>query len=191
MPVNLPSPPLESLTALSDALGSGGFSTRSYLATADPPQRWVPQRVYTIFVQDLAGGKSVAESAREIGWRYVLPQAFGVAVSAEVRIDEAGRHLVGHFAQGPQSAQTLELTRQVVDDPRFAADEYTLQLLVVPALYVLALWLRHADPNRDWFVPVAPGDARLAAGEYYEAIRFNDVLMAMAAERMRQDTPEA
>jgi len=191
MPVTLPSPPLESVSALSDALETGGFSTRGYLATADPPQRWIPQKLFTAFVQDLAAGTPVVACAREVGWRYVMPQAFAEPVSAEVRVDTAGQHVVDHFAQGPQSAQTLAFTRQILDDPQWAGDQYTLQVLLVSALYVMALWVRHADPDRDWFVPLGPGDERLATGQYYDAGRFNAILFDLAKVRINQPTPDA
>src|SRR5437667_11102518 len=134
MPVSMPSPPIESVTALNQALAAENYSTRAYLATAEHPSQWVHQKLYLVFVQDLAVGKPVIECAREAGWRYLLPQAFGVAVSAEIRIDAEGRHLLGHFAQGPQTTQTLEFTHRIVDDPQFAAEDYTLQLLFVPGL---------------------------------------------------------
>jgi hypothetical protein len=191
MPVRLPTPPIESLTALGDALNAGGVSTRSYLAMADATERWVPHHVYTAFVQDLAIGRPVAECARETGWQYLLPQSFGTVVSADVQIGPDGRHTIAHFAQGLQSEQTLRLTQQVINDPRLATDDYSLELLLVPGLYVLALWLRQTDASRDWFVPAVPGDARLPFGEYIEAARFDDVMRSMAIERMGQGTPEA
>ena len=83
------------------------------------------------------------------------------------------------------------MVRRVVADPRFAADDYTLQVLLLPALCVLALWLRHADPDRDWFVAVPPSDERIDPGAYYEAPRFNALLMAPAVNRMRDEAPDA
>jgi len=191
MPVTMPSPPADSLRALARAIEGSPAASREYLgAAAGAPSAWLPQKLYTIDVQDLADGKPIGDVARDVGWRYVLPQPLGAAVSAEVRPDAAGRHRVAHFAQGPQTLQTLELTRQLVEEPRFAAEEYTLQALIVPALYILALWLKNPDPDRDWFVPVEPTDPRLVPGRYYESPAFNDLLRSLAQERMRHPTPE-
>jgi hypothetical protein len=191
MPVIIPSPPAESINALNNALRLDRSSSHRYLGTRDAPERWVPQKLYVAFVQDLAAGKTVVECAREDGWRYFSPQAFGAAVSAEVRIDDNGSHVVGHFAQGPQSTQALQFTQQVLEEPRFATHDYMLQLFVVPALYVFSLWLRSADPEGDWFLPLAPTAEPLIAGDYHDAARFNAILMTLAQQRMAQETPDA
>jgi hypothetical protein len=190
MAVTLPRPPVESLTALQRALGEQPANVIPYAVTADPAPQWLAQKLFTAFVQDLAAGQRVNQCARDAGWRYLLRRPLD-AIAADVRLDAQGRHRFDQFAAGPLALQTLQFTQQVVDEPRFAAGEsYALQALVVPAVYVLALWLAHANPERDWFMPIAPTDQRLVVGRYYDAEQFNAILATLARERMQHETPE-
>lgn len=93
------------------------------------------------------------------GWRYFVTSDGGVVAAAEASSESAEGPVkgtmtnIGPFVIGSEKALAL-----VEADPKVARGSFALGLLRVPALYVVALWLRGEgrSAGTDWFVPVAP-----------------------------------
>ena len=69
--------------------------------------------------------------------------------------------------------------------PQVKSGKFALGLLRVPALHVLALWLRDEDhkDGGDLLVPLAPAPAPLVAGRQIGAKDFQTALQALARGR--------
>jgi len=74
--------------------------------------------------------------------------------------------------------------------PEVEAGNYELAVLRVPALYVIALWLKGtgAKPPDDIFIPLEPAPTGLTGGERVSARDFNAALVALKAERGKSTT---
>ena len=75
------------------------------------------------------------------------------------------------------------------------AGNYEVRMLRVPALYVVALWLKDLDGDDDLIVPLVPAPAFLEAGRAYREAEFLDTLEAPRASgststtRLRAEKP--
>jgi hypothetical protein len=97
--------------------------------------------------------------AEMTGWRYFVTSEAGVVAAAEASSDSAGGPIKGTMTNaGPFVVGTEKALASVESDPKVAKGSFALGLLRVPALYVVALWLRGEGKSAgtDWFVPVAP-----------------------------------
>lgn len=143
-----------------------------------------PVRVYNLGADAIASGKGLA-AAQATGWLSTLttngevrgtielvpqrPARKGAAASERLRF--------GGFTTGPlQRALTAAIQAAAKAAGR---SEVRLAVLRVPALYLLALWLRGEDGDR--LVPVPPCPPSLRPGEPYPAER----VLASLAEAAR------
>jgi hypothetical protein len=71
--------------------------------------------------------------------------------------------------------------REVEGWPVVADGEYDLRVLRLPALYLMALWLKDRDGHADLLVPLDPPPTGIEAGRGYAA----DELLGELRERAR------
>lgn len=104
--------------------------------------------------------------AEMTGWRYFVTSEAGVVAAAEASSDSADGPIKGTMTNaGPFVVGTEKALASVESDPKVAKGSFALGLLRVPALYVVALWLRGEGKSAgtDWIVPVAPAPEPLQA----------------------------
>jgi hypothetical protein len=187
MELRHPEPPQQSLSAARSALNelveAGRFNTpsRTSISAAELALSR-PLQVVVLGLEDLRAGRGL-ESARPIGWRYLVEEGGRPVALAETVIDVEGRHVLGHVNYGPFVTGTDEALRsvQAIPDTAVAAPS----LLHVPALYFLSLWLRGSDsPAQDSLVPIAPLMLPLEANRAYAA---SEVLQLLG-ERARRES---
>lgn len=113
------------------------------------------------------------------GWRYFVTSEAGVIAAAEASSESAGGPVKGTMTNsGPFVIGTEKALASVESDPKVAKGSFALGLLRVPALYVVALWLRGEGKSAgtDWLVPVAPtpeplqADALTSPGDFVQAL---------------------
>jgi hypothetical protein len=127
------------------------------------------------------------------GWRYFVTSEAGVIAVAEASSESAGGTVKGTMTNaGPFVVGTEKALASVEADPQVTKGSFALGLLRVPALYVVALWLRGEGKSSgtDWIVPVAPAPEPLRAGVM---MRPNDFIKALGELKRSKDaaTPNA
>jgi hypothetical protein len=177
---DLPEPALRAIREGVDHLaGRPEYGDRG-LGGADPAalEAAVPHDVYTLGLDAIAGGKGLG-SAEPVGRRVLVMEGARAVAAAELTDPEAGQGFSA--TEGPYTETTARAVREVEGWPVVADGEYDLRLLRLPALYLMALWLKDRDGDADLLVPLDPAPTGIEAGRGYAA----DELLGELRERAR------
>jgi hypothetical protein len=202
MPLTLQTPPQESIAALAAALprlaASPAIAARMQL-TSSGVNRFVAQRaanpnaapsvsapLFVLGLADVAGGGTLA-TARQIGWRHLLEAGTG-AVLAETALHGA-THVFAAVNESPFAQDMQARLAALHQDQTVAAGSYQAALLQVPAMGVMALWLRGSAGSSDILVPLAPSPSPLVAGRHYGTADFLAALRPAAQANLHADAP--
>lgn len=185
MAILVPSPPEGSLTALREALGSlaarGQLDAR-VLKRARPEQltATAPHQVFTLGLTDLVNAPHLG-AARPSGWRYLVEADNRVVAAAETNQQGAQKHAFAHLNYGPFVGGTVDALAAA--EPLAAKSDYELRVLHVPALYVMALWLKpvNAGDGEGILIPLAPTPTGIESARAYPASE----LLVTLAQRAR------
>lgn len=169
---------------LSELAGRAGFRNRA-LAQADPLAIGLAAAhdVYNLGLDQIVAGAGI-DDAERVGRRFLVLDGDAPVASAEVSgADGAG------FAsnEGPFVAATAAAIAHAENDPELADGAYELRVLRIPALYVMALWLRDDDGRGDVVIPMGPAPAPLEALRAYAPDELLSQLREPAAERLSSD----
>ena len=164
------------------ALGGGAMMAPRELLAArrDALTASVPHPVHDLGLDALLAGADL-DAAPQTGWRYLIEDGEQPVAIAEVPDGATTAALrTGRFTasvqEGIRAAERLEATR---------AGDHELRVLRVPALYLLALWLRRDGGDRadDTLIPLSPAPPPLVAGAAYRAADLLASLQPLAATR--------
>jgi hypothetical protein len=137
--------------------------------------------LYSVGLDAIAAGRG-AEAAELIGWRTLV--LFGEEAVAMADTGLRGEPQVQSMNYGPFVAGLSDAGR--VSVLRSRAD-FAERVLVVPALYLTALWLHHdEDPSRDEVIPAAPAPSGITANEPIRFVALLDGLAETARSRLRE-----
>jgi hypothetical protein len=180
---------LDEVTRTARLKTAGGAS----LTTSAPDQVTLsaPHELHNIGLDALVARRPLADSPT-IGWRYLVQTQAGTVASSEVAADAGGQPTV--FAQlneGPFVESTARSLREVVGIPQVEAGNFEVRMLRIPAIYVMALWLKDLDGGADLVVPLDPAPDFLEAGRAYTEEEFLGVLESPARQRLEfDDSPQ-
>ena len=168
---------------------AGGAS----LTTSAPDQVTLsaPHEVHNIGLDALVAHRPLADSPTA-GWRYLVQTHAGTVASSEVAADASGQPTV--FAQlneGPFVESTARSLVEVAGIPAVKSGNYEVRMLKIPALYVIALWLKDLGGDADLVVPLEPAPDFLEADRAYLEDEFLGVLESPARQRLEfDDSPQ-
>jgi hypothetical protein len=187
MSLTIPSVPNEAVTALAGALPQlarsrimaarlprAGAAINRFMTARTARPAAEPAVSLPFFVLDLSDivPKGIA-AARQVGWRYLLPTGDSEGpMLAETAIRGSGQHAFAALTESPFASDFEARLVALRQDPTISAGSYEAALLQVPAMYVMAIWLRDAAHHNDLFVPVAPAPPSLTAGRQYSTSQF-------------------
>lgn len=189
MTLYVPEPSTESIAAvqerLSELAGRTEFRGRA-LTQANPLDVGLaaPHDVYSLGLDQLAAGASLDE-ARPVGRRFLVMEGERPVASAEVADPEDGSGFQAN--EGPFVAATADAIARAEEDPRLADGRYELRLLRVPALYLMALWLKDEDGGGDLLIPLDPAPPPFEAGQAVPPEKLLAELSGQARARLAQD----
>lgn len=140
----------------------------------------LPHPVYDVGLKDLADGKGLSKAAL-VSWRYLLSDGESTSI-AEVSTPRGKKqpHAFAMLNRGPFVASLVETVEAATKNKTLAKTKYDLAVLHVPALYVLALWLRSDKAGKNIVIPLAPAPAPLTAGKSYSEEEFAAALVPAA-----------
>ncbi|HYP48092.1 MAG TPA: hypothetical protein VEQ61_05595 [Thermoleophilaceae bacterium] len=143
-----------------------------------------PHDVYSLGLEELAEGASI-DSAQPVGRRFMVMDGDRPVASAEV----AGRQDGSGFQanEGPFVAATARAIEQAEEDPELADGDYELRVLRIPALYLMALWLKDENGDGDLVIPLDPAPTPLESGRRYRPEEVLAELQTVARERLSFD----
>jgi hypothetical protein len=176
-----PSPEIvESIRShLSELAARPQFQERG-LAQAEPSrlELAVPHDVYTLGLDELSAGASL-EDAQAVGQRFLVVDGDRAVSSAEVTPGGGGFQA----NEGPFVAATLAAIEEAERDPELSDGRYELRVLRIPALYLMALWLKDDDGDGDLVIPLAPAPEPLEPERRYRPDELMGALAEMAKAR--------
>lgn len=181
--------PAESLKALETrarALAGSHDTVLHSLAALKAADASLPHRVYQLGLDSLVQGKGLGD-ALLVGWRYIVSKEAS-PVAIEVSYDPSAQsHQLSSIHQGPHVEETRARFDEAQRHPRVSAGSYELNLLRIPALRVVTLWLRSQSADTDLLIPLAPSHPVLQAGHAYTASEMVALLKQPAIETSRFD----
>jgi len=192
MALIIPTPPTESMQALQHAVATyPEIRNRTGAINAAQTEGMLPHRVFTVGLAELVSGDFVTQ-ARFVGWRYLIRQDGGAGVSAEVDVAPTGEHRFAQLNEGPFVGQTADLISQMQASDRVQNGTYELNVLRIPGIYVMALWLRDMNGGEDIVIPMSPTVETLEPWRQYDASEISPILAQAATERLGfDDAPRA
>lgn len=170
---------------LSGLAGRTGFRDRA-LTRANPAglALAVPHDVYSLGLSDLAEGASL-DAATVVGRRFIVMDGDKPIASAEVADQDKGSGFQAN--EGPYVESTAAAIEHAERDPDLADNDYEVRVLRIPALYVMALWLKNEQGGADVLIPLDPTPAPLEAGRKYAPAEIRSPLAEAARARLAFD----
>ena len=178
---DLPEPALRAIQAGVERLaGRSEYGDRA-LGGADPAalEAAVPHDVYTLGLDAIADGKGLG-SAEPVGRRVLVMEGERAVAAAELADPEGGEGFSA--TEGPYTETTARAVQEVEGWPVVADGDYDLRVLRLPALYLMALWLKDRDGDADLLVPLDPAPSGVQAGRGYPAGELLGELRARARD---------
>lgn len=171
---------------LSEMASLGRFRTQNLRGAAPAGLSLaVPHPMYNLGLSDIKGRAALAK-AKLTAWRYLVLDGEAVVATAEaVQSTARAKPVFSHTNEGPFVASAGAAIAAAEGFPEVKKGAYEVAFLRVPALYVMALWLRGAEGggSPDLLVPLDPAPAGLEAGERVTAEAFWEALKALKAAR--------
>ncbi len=186
---DLPEPALRAIQAGVERLADRPEYGDRALGGADPAtlEAAVPHDVYTLGLDAIAEGKGLG-SAEPVGRRVLVMEGERAVAAAELTDPEGGEGFSA--TEGPYTETTAQTVQEVEGWPVVADGEYDLRVLRLPALYLMALWLKDRDGDADLLVPLDPAPTGIEAGRGYPADELLGQLRARARDLLAAEDDE-
>jgi hypothetical protein len=187
MTIRFSEPPVSSSRALERAMLSleAPSDRISFLKTARPS--WtMPHEVYHLGLDAVESRRGI-DAAEPVAWRYLSDPDTPASTAADIRV-RTGEHEFAGLTRGPFVHAFAEAVQRLAGDPAFESGDFEPRLLQVPALYVVALWLKERDSSGDVFIPLPPANSAVEPGRRYYREQFEAALV-QAASKMRRPPP--
>jgi hypothetical protein len=126
------------------------------------PTQAVP--VYHLGLNDLVENRDIT-AAELRSWRYLIEHNGEVVASADAVINAEGKAVFSHVNEGPLVNGIISALRTANSQKILQSGEYEVRLLMVPALYVAALWFVDATGAQDQAMPIEPTFAPLTTNK--------------------------
>ena len=129
-----------------------------------------PHKVYTILPEDIENGDDLA-NAKQVGWRVFHLDDHETVIEGYCNENDES-HEFGGFNQGPFVQGTRDVISLAEKLEETANDDFEVAMIRLPWIYVMALWLKHADPFNDIIIPFGPLHSEFTAGQRYTQQQF-------------------
>jgi hypothetical protein len=182
MPLDVSNPPIAAYEAVqsvvSDLAGKSGFRTPA-LRRAAPGGLALstPHRIALLRLDRVRETSDLRRSTEIRGWRFLIHDGDRVIASTDAVLNQKGGFDFGQINEGPFNGSMEQAIRKAEALPAVQQAHFEPIVLLVPALYIVALWLHAADGENDLVVPLppAPGEFRplepLAAKDFLSATK--------------------
>jgi hypothetical protein len=140
------------------------FDKRGYISPL-PPLKDIPfnqisfsaPHRLTVLTRQLARDRGPIRSrALQKGWRVLVQRGQDVVAAVELDTYKSGLFGISRINIGPAARGTALAIRAQERDPMVLAGNFTPRFLMIPELFVSALWLFDNVSTDDHFLPVAP-----------------------------------
>lgn len=167
MPLDVNNPPIAAYEAVqsvvSELAGKSGFRTPA-LRRAEPNRLALstPHRIAILPLDRLRQASDLRTSTEIRGWRFLIHDGDRVIASTDAVLSQKGGFDFGQINEGPFNGSMEQAIRKAENLPAVQKGDFEPIVLLVPALYIVALWLQSADREGDLILalPPAPGELK-------------------------------
>jgi hypothetical protein len=156
-------------------------------APSPTPTQALP--VYHLGLKDLAD-KGDVKFASLRSWRYLVKQNEKIVATADAIIGADKKAVFSHTNEGPHVKGAVSGIQAAEFNDEVKKGQYEVRLLMIPAIYVSALWLVDSAGKRDLAVPLEPTALPLVANKVIPLSEFMATVQKLAKVRA-QKTDEA
>ena len=135
--------------------------------------------VYNLGLSDITAGLSLS-SAIQTGWRSLVGADAGVYAISDVHTNATTGPVFAQVNTGPFVKGLDEALKVAQSDTHLAANQYEVRVLVIPALYVTALWL--VSGGEAMVVPVDPCPPYLKANTVISEPDFINTILPVGRQ---------
>lgn len=188
-------PPMASVQALADMLPTlqkpSGGAIQQRMGSMSSPQAAQadlhPRPLYVLGLDSLLGHETPEPVQK--GWQYLVDSDFGAPAAADVASDPmaggGAAHRFSMLTESPSVNQSLVLGKELEENETADPHSKELRMLRVPALNVLALWLKAEAKQDDSFIALEgpkalPLRQKIEAGDWWRRL---NVLALKAVEK--------
>lgn len=195
MPLQVAKPPTAAQKAVHSMLGRVVATDPDHvsaLRSASPTSVAIstPHRLAVLGLDRIHSGMSLRSAVHRKGWRFLVHKDDDVVATANSAIRGKGKHAFAHITDGPFVAGTERAIRRAESLAAVKQGRFEPIWLQVPAVHVVALWLRNLDKGADLIMPVSPAPKEFRPYRPLADSAFVAVLVELAA-RVKRDHAEA
>ncbi len=195
MPLQVSKPPAAAEKAVRSVLGriiatDGDYVPALRSASAGSMAISTPHRIAVLGLDRIHVGMSLRSAVQEKGWRFLVLNGDKVVATVNSSISGKGKHGFSNITDGPFVSGTERAIRRAESLDSVQKGRFELLLLQVPAIHIVALWLRNLQHDDDLIMPISPAPKPLRPYQAVSAKDFIDVLAELAA-RAKRDYAEA
>lgn len=144
----------------------------------------LPHDVYNLPLNSLVKAAE-PDDAEQVGRRCLVTSGGATVASVELPDPDGEKGVVTTHGQFTEA--TADAVRGIQDASEVESGDFDLRMLRIPALYLMALWLKDRQGRNDIFVPLEPAPPELEAGARYSWNELRTHLEKPAQMRLAQD----
>ncbi|WP_448044016.1 hypothetical protein [Bradyrhizobium liaoningense] len=205
MPIHPSDPPAAAVEAVGRAVASRAGKSkfpRSNLSVADlgAVSISMPHQVAHLPLGNIHRAASLRTAAILGDWRFLVHETKRrfvadndereepVPIAAATMVTTAaGTYELGELNEGPFVAATEEAIRRAEKLPEIQKGHFEAVLLIVPAVYVVALWLQDRDGDADLLLTMPPSNPALMPYRPMTSSAFLDIVHKLAQKAPSDD----
>jgi hypothetical protein len=195
MPLQVAKPPVAVEKAIRSMLGRLIATDPDYvpaLRSASPGSLAIstPHRIAVLDLNRIHSRMSLASAVQKKGWRFLVLRGEKVVATVNSSTSGTGKHGFSNITDGPFVSGTERAIRRAELLEPVQKGRFEPLLLQVPAIHVVALWLKNLDNESDLIMPISPAPKPLRP---YHALVARDFIAAVTelAAQAKRDYAEA
>lgn len=136
---------------------------------------------YNLGLEDLTRERDM-KRAKEVGWRYLLKEDQEVIASVDILTKRNEEPVFAQTNEGPYVRGMSKALTRVTEVDVVQRRDFEARVLTIPALRIVALWLKDDEGDEDIIMPIEPTPPPLVANREMSVEEFLEVVGKQAEE---------
>jgi hypothetical protein len=191
MPLQVSKPAVAAEKAVSSMLGRILAAETDYVpalrsAASSSLAISTPHRIAVLAIDRISAGMSLRSAVHEKGWRFFVHRGDKIVATINSAASGKGRHGFSNITAGPFVSGTVRAIRRAERLESIKKGRFEPMLLQIPAIHVVALWLRNLDNDADLIMPIPPTPRGMRSYRMVPADQFVAKIANLAAQKIRE-----
>jgi hypothetical protein len=154
---------------------------------ADQLQVELPHDIYDLRADKVAAGGGL-DTAEKTGQRYLVRAGAEPVAAGELVAGYGGEQMLANLNYGDFVSATAEAIDKLEAMDVVRNHQFEVRLLRFSSVYVMAIWLKSKEGQRDIIYPLPPTPRPIEAGHPYSPDEFVDLVRPLAKNRADEAT---